>query len=97
MLEAPERVWAILISPVYAATVCLVLVLIRMIRPRQTALNYRTDIPVDWGGFSLTVIPVTPCCCLDIPRLRIDSHYNGIGFAFRLIDDTSAAARPKGF
>ena len=43
--------WAILyFAVVYAATVCLVPLLIRMIRPRQTALNYQNrDIPVGLG------------------------------------------------
>lgn len=96
--------WAILyFAVVYAATVCLVPLLIRMIRPRQTALNYQNrDIPVGLGlVFSLTVIPAVTAMLLfgHIPRLEGSTAIiTVLGFAFLgLIDDTSAAARPKGF
>ncbi|MGB4266933.1 MAG: hypothetical protein WBK00_07925 [Limnochordia bacterium] len=96
--------WAILyFAVVYAATVCLVPLLIRMIRPRQTALNYQNrDIPVGLGlVFSLTVIPAVTAMLLfgHIPRLEGSTAIiTVLGFAFLgLIDDTLGSREAKGF
>lgn len=104
-LEASIEVyWPIVLSAaVYASTVYLTPLLIKMIRPRLTAHNYQNlEVPVGLGlVFSLTIIPAVIMLLFtgEIPLQQgTIAIITVLGFAFLgLIDDTLGSRDAQGF